>query len=224
MKTITNKTSKTILLVIMSLFFVVVTVNAQDNKDSDLENPIGKGRILLDVDFAILSTDSKVKDANSTTIDSKKNEFDFHVGYAIIDNLIISLGLVHDDHDLTAKNQYYKSVESAKSNLFTLSTTYFFLEGNKFRPFAGVGYGFGKGETDSLLEITGVPTTNSVTESNLNGFVGTVGLAYFINTHIGMEVLYSYSSLNHEDKDNNPNTEDFTTIGSHIGLGVTVSF
>ena len=224
MKTLLSRISKTILFGIMTALFITTSANAQDNSTSDFENPVGKGRIILDMDFSILSGDSDVDDANSTTIDSKKNEFDFHIGYAVMDNLAISLGLVSDDTDLTTNNQYFNNEETSKSNLFTLNATYFFLEGSKFRPFAGAGYGFGSGETSSLLDITGVPSTSSETKFDVSGFVGTVGLAYFINTHIGMELLYSFSSLDHTDKDSNENTADFTTTSGHIGLGVTVSF
>ena len=203
----------------MSLLCVVATTYAQDDKDSDFQNPIRKGRFIGELDLGFDSGDfSQTHGIYVSDVESKNriSRLDARIGYTFIDNLVVGLafGNDHQKQEVTTPDLIgfagtgSTSLTRTTGGFIGLGATYFFGK-KKFRPFAG----FSLGRSHVKAEIE---DQNSVTELSGNGFGYTLdlGLAYFINDHIGFEVRYVHYS----------NSSDVSGSGTASGFAFDLSY
>ena len=221
MKKKLNQKGKVFALFLATLFLAGTSMNAQDG--SKIENPVGKGRIVFDADLSFGSIDLNNKDAFSTKTEVKSSNSDFSVGYAFIDNLVVSLRFSHTYNENSSVNQFFNSNEEGKGSTLSLNATYFFSQEKKLRPYLTVGYGLGSIDITSTVLITGSPAQTNNVKQNTRSFDFGGGLAYFINTHIGVGVFYTYSSLTYKDDDSNAFSADQDGNSGLFGVSLILS-
>ena len=210
---------KTIPLIMMSLFFVVVTTNAQEDKDSDFKNPTRKGRFIGEVDFGFDSGNFTQKhDIYEGDVTTENSLFivDTRIGYSFIDNLVVSLAIGHDhqrQETITPDLIDFPGTGSAtlnKSNggFIGLGAAYYFLK-KQFKPFIGAAIG----RTHVNVELEGQDNITELSGNGL-GYTFDFGLAYFVNDHIGFEVRYLHASF----------SNDVTGEGTASGFAYDVAY
>lgn len=219
-------------LILMLFLFNGVNSFAQES------NPTRKGRLLADSDFSYNSADSKTSNhalfSDDLNIDHNQFSIDLSVGYTIIDNLYLGLRLFNLNESTTTETPHTDgtpgvastSTEETTNLFFGPSIRYYFLDKN-FKPFLGVTGGL------SQMNVTSVDGDGVTFDQTGNGigYNFEVGFAYFVNDHIGLELLYRNHNENH-DVDGTvsgtgfeiPFTAEDNVNASIISIGFIVGF
>lgn len=167
-----------------------------------------KGQVLLDVDFSFSAGSVDMADPAETVNKFRKLNFDLRLGYTIVKNLEVGLG-VRFINKLKQKTK-------DKLSLYNIFVRYY-LSNSNLKPFIGAAYGIGpvKKEIPDMPDI----------KMTLTQISGSLGLAYFINKHWGFELAFAYF-IDYKQKDNDVNAISFGFDGSYFSVvyGVIVSF
>ncbi len=190
MKTFLNYALKINLLILVSLFFIPLTSNAQEEDN----NPLRKGRIFSDFDFALHSNNTNVTHetyVSDITVDNSSVDIDALIGYTVLDNLVVGMNIfLERDHNETNFPDIVSLPESASTS--TLNSTFatytinarYFLGKKDFKPFIGAGFGLATFKDESIE--TGLSTNAKGTGT---AFSTQLGASYFVNDHIGFELM-----------------------------------
>ena len=213
---------------------MTIFVNNSFAQDESM-NPTRKGRFITDVDFGLSFANSDLLIEGQTNKNNTKIrtvEVDIEFGYNVIDNLSIGIGVdvetQHSEIDVAADpNGAYPAftiLEDQKTSTYFLYGNYYFLK-DKFKPFIGLNAGYSKFSTEDTDGLNPAGD-NSIEGSGLD-YGARVGFVYFLNDHIGLNLMYKihFSSL---DNKNTLSTFRFNSSSdyseSNILAGITVAF
>lgn len=169
-----------------------------------------QGRILAggSVGFQSQTVKREVNGASNTA--GKYNQINFNpkVGYFVIDNLAVGLGVDLASATFKAEGSNNKNTQSA----FTVTPfVRYYLDMGLF--FQGQ-VGFGNQKDKTVADNTTTTTKNNVLDWALG-----VGYAYFLNDHVAIEPIVYYGS--HAEKRDNPDVKDtYAGLGINVGLQV----
>lgn len=232
MKKSLNKALKINLLILVSLFFVPLTSQAQVEDN----NPLRKGRIFGDLDFGLNNNNTNMAHetyVSDITVDNSSVDVDALIGYTVLDNLVVGMNIfIERDRNETNLPDIVSLPGSASTS--TLNSTFatytlnarYFIGKNDFKPFIGAGYGLATFKDESIE--TGLSTNATGTGT---AFSTQLGASYFINDHIGFEFMYNYNSST-IDLDNDVNFQgtlvaqknETKTNSSGLMAGIIVVF
>lgn len=201
------KTSKVMLCVVIIILSSTLLI---------AQSATEKGRIITDVDFRLSSGNHDVDDAWGTEVDHYLLGTDIGIGYTVIDNLEIGLVLSVDNESIDSKNEFHESKTTESIMLYSVSARYFLMKEKALRPFVSVLGGVGTSKTTE--------TGNEDTKANITGFGGSIGVAYFINSNVGVELRGVYQIQDIADNDNHEYSSDISSTWFHIAVGTIVSF
>jgi outer membrane protein W len=163
-----------------------------------------KGRIITDVDFLFNSNRLKLDGNPDFEIDHSTMDVEIGIGYTVIDDLEVGLHIRVDNDSIEMSGN--KATENTLT--YGIFTRYYLMPEQKIRPFVGITGGLGTLKTTS----TGVADG----KTNVTTFSGILGVSYFINTHVGVELLCQYLILSLSDDDDHPFTSDMSSTGFYI--------
>ncbi len=136
-----------------------------------------KGRFIVDSDIALLSGNYDIYLEDNKLADGKSTEMDVNLrfGYTFLDNLEVGilLGVTYEKNEATSFGTKYETTTQIYE--YDLFIRYYFSK-KKLKPFIALGAGLYNYDQNERPKS--------------NGFVyrGAVGIAYFINKHIGVDV------------------------------------
>lgn len=191
----------------MKKFFLLLTLLVSLTFSVNAQTEKGKWLVSGSTNVGFNSVNTKYK-ADGFSVDGEKvNTFNISpsVGYFIIDNLSVGLGLDYNNSSTKDEND-----EKLSSSTFTVlpTATYFFTKNTTVKPYLGAGAGYA-----SYKQKYG-----SVSQTN-GGFAWGVegGLAYFINPKIGIDLGLGYGQVSVEESDV---TIKANTFGAKIGFSL----
>lgn len=180
------------------------------------ENPVAKGKILVDADFSLTSEKADLADDWDTKVDNTNYLYDFRLGYAVIDNLEIGVGLTSKYSIQEVANPYVNTEEGSDYKYFNLFARQYFMPDSKLRPFLQAVVGIGN--------LNKVQTGEEDQKYNLTHFCAGTGIAYFANDSIGIEFCAQYERESGKDDDLHDQSNDFTSNALSLNLGMIYSF
>ncbi len=201
--------TRTVLL--LTLFFALMLSTAVW-----AQSATEKGRIISDADLLFSSVSSDVDDEWDSTSDHSTLETDIRVGYTVIDDLVVGVGLTVDNTSSEIKNEFHKMEQADKMLLFDVFARYYFMPDSQIRPFAGATVGFG----NIAIEVTGAEDS----KYNVFNYGVAAGAAYFFNEHWGVELVYHLTKESYSENDDHAYTEDTDGLANTIAFGLIFSF
>jgi len=166
------------IITIMLAFIMLTTTGLMAQEASDWVNPTAKGHFIVDGDMGGNFTSGTLFFEGDKELEIDHVEFitDIRLGYTVIDNLEVGIGFVYNITETTTKtfDPEDESEDKYYGTEYDLFARYYLLT-NKVKPFLGARIG---GVTYSHPSV-----------GDGTGFVygGTVGIAYFLNEHVGFE-------------------------------------
>ena len=153
---------------------------------ADFDNPTAKGRWGVFGDLETSSHDATFKAPQNTKVDGVMFDVDLGVGYAVIDNLVLTLGINLDAKENTAKNTdgTWSQKEDESGTTMSLGARYYFRDGDQIRPFATLGYL--KGSLETKTTTTGAATAHH--SADHSGVSMQVGVSYWVNHNFCFEL------------------------------------
>lgn len=180
------------------------------------QNPTAKGRFITDLDFTLTSESADIDDEWDTDVKNLNYSFDLRIGYMIINNLELGIGNTRTYRSQDIKNPYYEFKETSSYTYYNLYSRYYFLENSKIKPFVLAVGGIGSLKTTE--------TGSEDKKYNVNHLCGGVGVAYFFNDHLGLELSGQYELENGTDSDQNEQSNDFSSNAFNLAFGFMFSF
>lgn len=197
---------------IFLLLFVCTSliINAQTDKGSWMLS--ADTGLSLSSSTVKATTESFVYNDESPEISISSYSVDAGVGYFIIDNLAIGLGLSYDD----TKTQIEGNTSNSGTLAFTPFATYYFQSSTKTRPYLGVQV-LSLVQLDEGEDYYGDTTTVRSTGS---GFGVGGGAAIFLNEIFSVNVGVAFSSASTENDAEYKTTSDISGFGVEVGLTI----
>lgn len=180
------------------------------------QNPIAKGKVLVDADFSLTSENADLDDDWDTEVDNTNYIYDVRVGYAVIDNLEIGIGLTSKYSKQEIANPYFNSEVVSDYKYYNLFARQYFMPDSKLRPFLQAVVGIGN--------LNKEQTGEEDQKYDLKHFCAGAGVVYFVADSIGIEFCTQYERESAEDDDSHDRSNDFTSDAFSLNLGMICSF
>lgn len=199
------------------LFFsIVLSVNAQTEKEDTNFNPTAKEKFLIgassNFNFGFNNTTFRTDSTSVDIGDGFNLSLSISGGLFIVDNLAVgtglSLGFLNADSASSESDQFMFALEPF--------VRYYFLKG-KVRPFieGNIGFGGASGDITFTTQVDDIIQENE-NDIDLNffnyGFSG--GATFFLTDSFAIDLAIAYRRSRITDE----NANDFRTISSNIGL------
>lgn len=204
--------NKQLFYLILGMFACLSTANAQ----------INKGSLMIGGGFGFNTGSNKTTSSNGSTSvssTSKGSEFSFtpRVGYFLINNLALGLGLDigNSSTTYTEDGKTYKSGSGSTS--IAPFVRYYYPVG-KVYPFVEANIGFGSQSTKST-DADGKETTN---KTSLSSFGVGPGVAFFLNDNVALDASIMYGSINSKWTGSGTNPTTYKSNRGRIMLGLGI--
>ena len=166
--------------ILLSLAFIATGVAAQAQEKN---YGFGEGDVLLEGSLKANTTDNK-----NTTLKTSDFSFTPKAGYFVTDNFAVGVGLNMG----SSKNENYSDVtantftEKGSNFGFEVFGRYYFVDLNRFQPYAQVGLGYNSMKTERTSIINGVETKITNPKTNGLGLNASLGFNYFVTPKVAI--------------------------------------
>lgn len=148
----------------------------------------GQGDILLEGSVQANSQDNK-----SETLKSSEFNFSPKAGYFVTDKFAVGLGLnigSEKEKEYNDINNDY-SEEKGTSVGFEVFGRYYFMDLNRFQPYAELGVGYNTSKSEGTIVVGGTSNTTKLPKYNEFGINATLGINYFVTPKVAINFALS---------------------------------
>jgi outer membrane protein len=181
--------------IVLAFLLFCIAGFSQDIESTTEDNPLSKGTIFLSGQSSFRAGLNGIDDSSS-----KNSSYSISptIGYFLIDNLVVGAGVnmfgSKSTRNISEESLIYERESRSKGVLITPFARYYFNTG-KIKPYidASIGYGNGRGSSESITIVNDVETTFDGTSKNsTTRYSVTGGAAIFLSKDISIDTGIRY--------------------------------